>query len=299
MNHFPWWLKRRYISQNREAQRIKSVINRLSLNTVCVEARCPNTSECFSHHNITFLILGDICTRRCKFCNISQGKPKGVDEDEPGRITKAAKQLALKHIVITSVTRDDLDDGGAHQFITVIKFLKKEVPSVVIEILTPDFKGKRNIVISVVNSQPDIFAHNIETVPRLYRKIRPQADYCKSLKILETAKKGKKKIYVKSGIMVGMGERKQEVIEVMRDLRIAGCDILTIGQYLQPNKSRWKIADFVHPDTFKDYKQKAYDLGFVSVASGPFVRSSYNSRYPFTVHRSPKKEILRTTENGN
>jgi len=274
-NHFPWWLKRRYISQNSEAQRIISVVNKLNLNTVCVEARCPNTSECFSHHNITFLILGNICTRRCKFCNISQGKPNRLDEDEPRRIAKAAKQLALRHIVITSVTRDDLDDGGAHQFITVIKSLKKEFPSIVVEILTPDFKGKRNIVISVINSQPDIFAHNIETVPRLHRKIRPQASYCKSLKILETVKKVKKKIYVKSGIMVGMGERKQEVFGVMRDLRIAGCDILTIGQYLRPNRSRWKIAEFVHPNEFEEYKQKALDMGFASVASGPFVRSSY------------------------
>lgn len=278
LNRFPWWLKRSYIPENTEVRQIKAVIKGLSLNTVCLGAHCPNTSECFSHRNLSFLILGEVCTRRCTFCNIKRGSPQDIDLSEPNRIVEAAKKLSLKHIVITSVTRDDLDDGGAYQFINVVKFLKKEVTNITIEVLTPDFKGEKEIIISVANSGTDIFAHNIDTIPRLYRAIKPQSDYCKSLKVLEIARK-RKEIHIKSGIMLGMGEKKREIEMVMQDLRGAGCDILTIGQYLRPNKRKKKIDEFIHPDEFKDYKQKALDMGFTFVASGPFVRSShYESR---------------------
>lgn len=277
-NRFPWWLKRSYIPENTEVRRIKSVIKKLNLNTVCLGAYCPNTNECFSHRNLSFLILGEVCTRRCEFCNIKRENPRDIDLAEPSRIVEAAKKLSLKHIVITSVTRDDLDDGGACQFINVVRSLKKEVADITIEVLTPDFKGKRRIIVSVVDSGADIFAHNIDTIPRLYRTIKPQSDYYRSLKVLEVARK-RKEIYVKSGIMVGMGERKRELLMVMQDLRRAGCDILTVGQYLRPNKRRREVAEFIHPNEFKDYKQKALDMGFDFVASGPFVRSShYESR---------------------
>ncbi len=221
--------------------------------------------------------MGDICTRNCRFCAVHSGTPVPLDQEEPLRVAEAVGRLGLKHVVVTSVSRDDLPDGGAAHFVAVIRSIRGKYPQVIIEVLTPDFGGRLDLVTEVVKAKPHIYNHNIETVPRLYATVRPQADYISSLQVLEQAKKVDGEIYTKSGIMLGLGEEETEVINVMQDLRHIGCDILTIGQYLQPSPEHLPVQEFIHPDIFDKYKVLAQDHGFIHVAAAPFVRSSFNA----------------------
>jgi lipoic acid synthetase len=270
----PNWLKKR-IKINDQQTRIHELLAGLHLNTVCQSAVCPNIAECFAKGTATFMILGNICTRNCRFCAIEGGKPLPVDEDEPKRLALAAKEMGLKHVVITSVTRDDLPDGGASHFARTIDELHNQLSCATIEVLTPDFKGDESALAIVIKSKPDIFNHNVETAPRLYPEVRPMADYRRSLSVLEKAKKIDPQIYTKSGIMIGLSETRSEISEVLKDLISVGCNILTVGQYLSPSKSHIEIHEYIHPEVFKDIEQEAKDLGFSYVASGPFVRSSF------------------------
>ncbi|OLN32732.1 Lipoate synthase [Desulfosporosinus metallidurans] len=249
----------------------------LKLNTVCDSALCPNLTECYSKKTATFMIMGDVCTRNCRFCAVSNGKPSSLYPDEPRRVAQATARLGLKHVVVTSVTRDDLIDGGASHFVEVIKNIREYCPQSIIEVLTPDFKGSFDRVAQVVEAKPHIFNHNIETVPRLYSAVRPQADYLRSLNVLEHAKKTDQGVFTKCGIMLGLGEEEREVVNVMKDLRNIGCDIITIGQYLQPSPQHLPVKEYVHPDVFNKYESIAIEQGFLHVASGPFVRSSFNA----------------------
>ncbi|MFH1645190.1 MAG: lipoyl synthase [Candidatus Omnitrophota bacterium] len=273
----PKWLNKKI--DLRDCYDMKKFLAGMGLNTVCQQASCPNISECFGKGAATFLLLGKNCTRNCSFCNVESLAPFPVDNQEPERVNEAVRRLGLKHVVITSVTRDDLYDGGAGQFAKTIELIKLEQPAVTIEVLVPDFKGYRELVGIVVEEMPDIFGHNIETVPRIYKLVRPQADYIRSLKVLEAAKSkaADKKVFTKSGIMLGLGEKEEEVLTVFRDLRNSGCDFLSIGQYLAPSKRHFAVCDFIEPEKFVYYKQKALDIGFIHVESGPYVRSSYNA----------------------
>ncbi len=261
---------------------VKAKLRELGLHTVCESARCPNIGECFRKPTATFMILGEICTRRCGFCSVKKGAAKPPDPVEPANIAIAAGKLALRHAVITSVTRDDLPDGGAGQFEAVIRILKKEFPQMVVEVLTPDFGGDETALRKVVLAGPHIFNHNLETVPRLYSRVRPQAVYERSLDVLKTAKMMRPEMYTKSGIMAGLGETEDEVVSVMRDLRSAGCDLLTIGQYLRPSKENLPVFEYVSPEAFERYADAGRRMGFLSVASAPFVRSSYNAEEVFS-----------------
>jgi len=254
---------------------VEGMLKDLHLNTVCDEAACPNRGECFGRKTATFMILGSVCTRNCTFCNVTKGRVQPVDENEPERVAEAVKILGLKHAVITSVTRDDLPDGGAGHFARVIEAIRNAAPKVTIEVLIPDFKGDIEALEKVVRARPEIINHNVETVPDLYSEVRPQADYRRSLNVLRNVKRLDKSIYTKSGIMVGLGETEEQVISVMRDLREADCDFLTVGQYLAPSAKHHPVVEYIHPDQFKAYEEKAYELGFLFVASGPLVRSSY------------------------
>jgi lipoyl synthase len=245
------------------------------LNTVCMEANCPNIGECFGRGTATFMILGDICTRICRFCAVNHGCVNPLDKDEPERVAGAVVKLNLKHVVITSVTRDDLPDGGASVFAACIRLIRERKPDTTIEVLTPDFRGDRTALESVMREEPDVFNHNVETVPRLYGIVRPQANYEQSLNVLRNAKVMKPDGLTKSGLMVGLGEEKNEVERVLGDLREAKVDLITIGQYLQPNETLLKVERFVTPDEFEEYAEIARKLGFTGVASAPLVRSSY------------------------
>ncbi|WP_053956057.1 lipoyl synthase [Inediibacterium massiliense] len=272
----PQWL-RINLSQGRNLDDVENLLKKYSLNTVCREANCPNRMECFSKKTATFMILGKECSRNCKFCNVSHGELEEVDENEPENVANAALDLKLKHVVITSVTRDDLVDGGAGHFAKVIKTIKSNDPKIIVEVLIPDFKGDDEALSKVVKAKPEIINHNVETVPRLYEKVRPMAIYERSLQLLKNVKMMDNNIFTKSGIMVGLGEREEEVIEVFKDLRKAGCDFLTIGQYLPPSKKHYPLVEYIHPEIFEKYKEEALQLGFCFVASGPFVRSSYHA----------------------
>lgn len=272
----PAWLKKR-ITINDQQTRIYELLAGLHLNTVCQSAMCPNIAECFAKGTATFMILGNVCTRNCRFCAVEHGETLPVDEDEPKRLALAAKEMGLKHVVVTSVTRDDLSDGGAGQFAKTIDEIHNQVPNATIEVLTPDFQGDESALALVIKSKPDIFNHNVETVPRLYPEVRPQADYKRSLGVLEKAKKIDSHIWTKSGIMIGLSETRSEISEVMKDLIGVGCDILTVGQYLSPSSFHVKIHEYIHPEVFKEIEQEARELGFAYVASGPFVRSSFNA----------------------
>jgi lipoic acid synthetase len=266
-----------------ELAAVKARLRELGLHTVCESAKCPNIGECFKKPTATFMILGEVCTRRCGFCSVKKGLTLPPSPAEPGNIAIAVGKLGLKHAVITSVTRDDLPDGGAGQFEAVISILKREFPGLVVEVLTPDFKGSTAALRKVIEAGPHIFNHNLETVPRLYMKVRPQAVYERSLKVLRTAKSFRPDVYVKSGIMAGLGETYDEVVSVMRDLRDAGCDLLTIGQYLRPSKANLQVEEYVLPEVFERYAETGKRMGFLSVASAPFVRSSYNAEKVFAV----------------
>ena len=249
--------------------------------TVCEEAACPNISECWQKKHATFMILGDICTRACAFCNIKTGKPGFVDESEPKKIAEAVSELGLEHVVVTSVDRDDLEDGGSEHFYKVVKATREKNPETSIEVLTPDFLRKGDAYKKVLKADLDVFNHNIETVPRLYTKVRPGARYFASLELLKNAKKFNKKVFTKSGIMVGLGENKEEIIQVMDDLRSAEVDFITIGQYLQPSPKHHPLNRYYHPDEFKKLEQIAKTKGFLLVSSSPLTRSSYHADEDF------------------
>lgn len=260
-----------------EYQNTAKLVKDGGLHTVCEEAACPNLGECWSKKHATMMILGDICTRACAFCNIKTGKPNAVDLDEPRRVGDAVAQMGLNHIVITSVDRDDLEDGGAMQFVNTIKEIRKSAPKTTIEILTPDFFRKKGALELVIDAKPDVFNHNLETVPRLYLSIRPGARYYGSLRLLEKVKERDPSIFTKSGLMVGLGETKEEIMQVMDDMITAGVDFLTIGQYLQPTRKHAPIDRFVTPEEFKAYETIAYSKGFSMVSSSPLTRSSHHA----------------------
>jgi len=272
----PEWLRIKVRGGQNNAY-VENMLERFNLNTVCEEANCPNRMECFGRNTATFMILGNNCTRNCTFCNVTKKKPEPVNQDEPLNISRAVRELGLAHVVITSVTRDDLPDGGAGHFYNVIRSIKENNLDVTVEVLIPDFKGSLESLRTVIEAKPDIINHNVETVPRLYPEVRPMAVYERSLELLERVKKIDEGIYTKSGIMVGLGEKKEEVLAVFDDLRKAGCDFLTIGQYLAPSKKHHPVVEYIHLDVFREYKEIALEKGFLNVASAPLVRSSYDA----------------------
>jgi len=274
----PSWIKKKAPRQ-KLMQEMRDLLRSYSLHTVCEEAGCPNIGECFEQRTATFLILGDRCTRSCRFCAIKKEAPLPPDAKEPKNVARAVKKLELRYVVITSVTRDDLADGGAGQFAQIIKEIRKiNGEGIKIEVLIPDFKGCFSSLERVVEERPDVLNHNLETVPRLYSKVRPQANYSRSLKLLEQSKELDPSIYTKSGLMVGLGESFEDVIGVMKDLRRVDCDILTIGQYLRPSEKHLEVKEFIPPEKFKEYEKIGQSLGFSYIASSPFVRSSYQAR---------------------
>ena len=277
----PAWIKTKIIN-SKNYFTTKEIINKKKIFTVCQEASCPNISECWSKKHATFMIMGDICTRACSFCNVRTGKPNFLDSLEPKKIAEATKELNLKHVVITSVDRDDLEDGGAEHFSKVILETRKLNKDTTIEVLTPDFLRKGDSYKKVVNSNPDVFNHNIETVPGLYRTVRPGSRYFESVNSLKNVKQINKKIFTKSGIMLGLGENKNEVVQVMDDLLSANVDFLTIGQYLQPTTKHYPLRRYVHPDEFKEYQDLALSKGFLIVSSSPLTRSSYHADDDFS-----------------
>jgi len=277
----PFWIRTKIID-TQNYFKTKAIINKKRLHTVCQEASCPNISECWSKKHATFMIMGDTCTRACSFCNVSTGKPIYLNPLEPNKIAMATKELNLKHVVITSVNRDDLEDGGADHFSKVILETRKLNKSTTIEVLTPDFLRKGDSYKKVVNSNPDVFNHNIETVPSLYRKIRPGSKYLASINLLKSVKEINNKIFTKSGIMLGLGETKNEVLQVMDNLISARVDFLTIGQYLQPTVKHYPLNRYVHPDEFIQLKELALSKGFLIVASSPLTRSSYHADKDFS-----------------
>jgi lipoic acid synthetase len=258
--------------------RMEHLLDELSLHTVCQEARCPNLAECFGGGTATFMILGDTCTRGCRFCAVEQGRPAALDADEPERVAEAAARLNLAHVVVTSVTRDDLPDGGAGHFAATVEALRRRLPGATLEVLVPDFGGSCAALERVLTARPDVLNHNVETVPRLYPQVRPQAQYGRSLALLEHARASNPQITTKSGLMLGLGERVSEVLRVLQDLRRAGCDLVTLGQYLQPTDRQHRVARYVPPAEFGAYKEWAQAMGFRGVAAGPLVRSSYRAR---------------------
>jgi len=276
----PKWIRTKILdSQN--YFKTKETINKKKLHTVCQEASCPNISECWSKKHATFMIMGDTCTRACAFCNVKTGKPTSLDPLEPIKIAEATRELKLKHVVITSVDRDDLNDGGADHFSKVILETRKLNKNTTIEVLTPDFLRKGDAYKKVINANPDVFNHNIETVPSLYRKVRPGSIYFDSVNLLKSAKKINNQIFTKSGIMLGLGEGKDEVLQVMDDLLSANVDFLTIGQYLQPSTKHYPLNRYVHPNEFAELKELALSKGFLIVASSPLTRSSYHADEDF------------------
>ena len=273
----PTWLK---VKANFDENygRMKNLLNQSRLHTVCQEASCPNISECFSQKTATFMILGRVCTRSCVFCDVEKGMPKKLDPDEPARLAELAARLGLEYVVITSVTRDDLEDGGASVFAETVAKIRAASPKTKVEVLIPDFKGSLEALSTVMRSRPQVLNHNLETVRRLYPEIRPEAGYHKSLDLLRHAKKMDRDMITKSGLMVGLGETREETIQSMRDLRKVGCDLLTIGQYLTPPSSSYPVKKYYHPREFQELKKAGEDLGFKNVEAAPLVRSSYRAR---------------------
>lgn len=273
----PDWIRVR-IPANNEIGRIKEILRRRKLASVCEEATCPNIGECFSHGTATFMIMGDICTRRCPFCDVAHGAPLALDPDEPRQLAEAIEEMALKYVVVTSVDRDDLKDSGAGHFAACISAIRELTLKTTVEVLVPDFRGRMEIAIDTLTATPpDVFNHNLETVPRLYRKARPGADYKWSLQLLKDFGTRNKNVPTKSGLMLGLGETNDEVIEVMEDLRAHDVDMLTLGQYLQPSRDHLAVERFVHPDEFEMFGEIADSMGFSQVASAPLVRSSYHA----------------------
>ena len=276
----PYWIKSK-ITNSKEFFNTKTLINKSKLITVCEEANCPNITECWSKRHATFMIMGETCTRACAFCDVSTGKPQPLDPFEPFKISNAVKELKLNHVVITSVDRDDLYDGGSNHFYQVIIATKKLNPNTSVEVLTPDFLRKGEAYKKVIEAKPDVFNHNIETVPSLYKKVRPGARYIASLELLKNSKEINSNIFTKSGIMLGLGEKKNEVLQVMDDLISAKVDFLTIGQYLQPSSKHHPLEKYYHPDEFKELGEIAKSKGFLLVSSTPLTRSSYHADEDF------------------
>ncbi|MEM9030576.1 MAG: lipoyl synthase [Pseudomonadota bacterium] len=287
----PDWIRVRAPGSKTYAE-TKSIVREHGLNTVCEEAGCPNIGECWTQRHATMMIMGDTCTRACAFCNVRTGLPEPLDVDEPRRVGDAVAKLGLKHVVITSVDRDDLPDGGAEHFAQVIGAIRSAAPDATVEILTPDFLRKDGAIETVVAAKPDVFNHNLETVPSLYLKIRPGARYFHSLRLLQMVKELDPAQFTKSGIMVGLGERREEVLQVMDDLRAADVDFLTIGQYLQPTRRHAPVARFVTPDEFKSYERTAYAKGFLMVSASPLTRSSYHAGDDFARLRAARDGML-------
>ena len=287
----PAWIRSKIID-SKIFFKTKQVVNENNLVTVCQEANCPNITECWSKKHATFMIMGDTCTRACAFCDVKTGKPTNLDIFEPAKISNAVNKLQLKHVVITSVDRDDLIDGGSGHFYNVITATRKKNPNTSIEVLTPDFLRKGDAYKKVLEADLDVFNHNIETVPRLYLKVRPGAKYHASLNLLKNAKKFNEKVFTKSGIMVGLGERTEEVIQVMDDLRSANVDFLTIGQYLQPSVKHHPLDRYYHPDEFKKLEIIAKTKGFLLVSSSPLTRSSYHADTDFKILKESRKKSL-------
>ena len=273
----PSWIKMQ-LPVAEEYKKLKQLIQKNNLNSVCEEASCPNIGECFSHGIATFMILGDICTRRCPFCDVAHGRPESVNENEPKHLAEAISKLGLKYVVITSVDRDDLRDGGAQHFADCIKMIREQNPSIKIEILVPDFRGRMNKAIDILITQPpDVFNHNLETIPRLYKNVRPGSDYQHSLNLLKDFKGKFPEIPTKSGLMLGLGESYEEIIQVLEDLKKHQVDMVTMGQYLQPTIHHLPVERYLNPDEFESLRQDALKMGFQSVASAPMVRSSYHA----------------------
>ena len=276
----PDWLKRR-LPTGTTFGTVKGMISRDGLHTVCQEAKCPNIWECFSHKTATFLILGSRCSRNCRFCSVPQGSLEPPDPDEPKRVARVAREMGLKYVVITSVTRDDLADGGAAIFAETIIAIRNQIPEACVEVLIPDFQGSKDALYTVLKAEPDVLNHNIETVARLYPLVRPEADYRRSLNLIKQANDFNPQLPTKSGLMLGLGESAAEITQTLEDMRRAGCRILTLGQYLQPSKSHLSVERYIPPEEFEDWRRKALAMGYAEVASGPFVRSSYHAKELF------------------
>lgn len=284
----PSFLKAKVRLSSGYLQTLKRVQD-LGLKTVCQEAACPNMGECWDKGHATVMILGEICTRACRFCNVKTGKPTAVDPSEPQRTAQLVKELELSHVVITSVDRDDLEDGGASQFVQTIAAIRHQNPGVTVEILTPDFLGKKGALEAVVEARPDVYNHNVETVPRLYPQVRPKARYFHSLYLLKRVKELDPSIFTKSGFMLGLGEERQEISQVMNDLRDADVDFLTVGQYLQPTPSHHPVLEYVLPEEFQRIQDRAYSKGFLMASASPFTRSSYHAGDLFMQLKSNQK----------
>lgn len=281
MGRFPQWLRREI---PRGSSRItRQILDQYQLHTVCESALCPNRSECWSRKTATFMILGNRCTRRCGFCAIETGRPEAVESDEPERVAQAAERLGLQYVVVTSVARDDLADEGAGQFYQCVQALKNRIQGVEVEVLTPDFHGRKEWIDCVCEAGPTVYNHNLETVSRLQKKVRPQAQYERSLKVLRWVKRSFPSILTKSGMMLGLGEKEGEVLEAARDLREAGCEILTLGQYLSPGSAYLPVEEFISPEVFNDLADKIRQMGFRKVYAGPYVRSSYHADETFHI----------------
>lgn len=273
----PDWIRIK-ISSDEKITHVKQLLRAHRLHTVCEEAACPNLAECFQHGTATFMIMGDLCTRRCPFCDVAHGKPLPLDRNEPEHLAKAIEAMALKYVVITSVDRDDLRDGGAGHFADCIKQIRLHTPNTKIEILVPDFRGRIEKAVGILAGEPcDVFNHNLETVPRLYKQVRPGADYEGSLRLLKEFHETRPAVPTKSGLMLGLGEDPEEIIKVMQDLLAHGCSMLTLGQYLQPSKAHFPVKTYISPAQFEEYGKIAKELGFKQVASAPLVRSSYHA----------------------
>ncbi len=287
----PEWIRSKIINSQVFFQ-TKKIVNKNNLVTVCQEANCPNITECWSKKHATFMIMGDICTRACAFCDVKTGKPGVLDLSEPFKVSKAVKELNLNHVVITSVDRDDLDDGGANHFKKVVTEIKKDNPKTTVEVLTPDFLRKGKSYEKVLETDLDVFNHNIETVPSFYLKVRPGSRYFDSIDLLKSVKEKKPNLFTKSGIMLGLGEKKEEVVQVMDDLRTANVDFLTIGQYLQPSTKHFPLDRYLHPNEFKELKNIAIAKGFLLVSSSPLTRSSYHADEDFKKLKNARSKQL-------
>lgn len=272
----PEWV-RRSVLNTEENRQVRSILKENNLNTICESGRCPNKGECWARGTATFLLMGPLCTRTCKFCSVNKGLPDPLDADEPERIAAAAKQMGLRHVVLTSVNRDDLSDQGSNHFALTILALKRSIPNIAVEVLTPDFQGREDCITTVLAAGPVVFNHNVETVPRLYRQVRPGSKYDRSLNVLAAAKRLHPEIPTKSGLMLGLGESEEEIKNVLADLRSVACDFLTLGQYLRPSRDQLPVQRYVTPAEFDDLGKYAWALGFKMVHAGPLVRSSYHA----------------------
>jgi len=272
----PAWLARTVLNTE-ENRQVRSILKEGKLNTICESGRCPNKGECWAAGTATFLLMGPLCTRTCKFCSVSKGRPEALDEDEPRRVAEATRKMELKHVVLTSVNRDDLPDQGAYHFARTIAALKEAIAEIKVEVLTPDFQGRKDLIAIVLAAGPQVYNHNLETVPRLYRKVRPGSIYQRSVNLLAAAKSLAPNIPTKSGLMLGLGEKKEEVETVLNDLKAVDCDILTLGQYLRPTLKQLPVDRYLNPEEFQVWSDYAYKLGFKVVHSGPLVRSSYHA----------------------